>query len=77
MTNTSDSSGSTPTDAARPDWSWLQAKLDAATAGTRAVAELDDWLDDRLSDLESTFASFVTRDSLTRDLKRSTAKLRK
>lgn len=77
MINTSDSSGSTPTDAARLDWSWLQAKLDAATTGSQAVAELDVWLEDRLSELELTFASFVTRDSLTRDLKRSTAQLRK
>ncbi len=71
MTNTSDSSGARPTDEAKPNWSWLQDRIDATQAGSAAAMELDDWLDRELSELEDAFAQFVTPKSLTRDLKRA------
>lgn len=66
MTTTSDSSGASPTEEAKPNWSWLQEKIAPAQ-----VAVLDDWFDMQLSELEEDFAQFVTPKSLGRDLARS------
>ena len=52
-----------PTEEARPNWSWLQEKMD-----TSAVAELDQWIDSQLKGLEEEFAQFVTPKSLGRSL---------
>ncbi len=66
MTTTSDSSGTSPTEEAKPNWSWLQDKIAPAQ-----VARLDDWFDTQLSELEEDFAQFVTPKSLGRSLARS------
>ncbi len=66
MTTTSDSSGTSPTEEAKPNWSWLQDKIAPAQ-----VALLDDWFDVQLSELEEEFAQFVTPKSLGRSLARS------
>ncbi len=75
MTSTNESSGAMPTDEAKPNWTWLQAKIDrrndSAQTGKSAVEELDDWFDCQLAELEEAFSQFVTPKSLTRDLKRS------
>ncbi len=63
MTGTSEPFGAMPTDEARPNWSWLQEKMN-----TNAVAELDQWMDSQLLDLEEEFAQFVTPKSLGRSL---------
>lgn len=66
MTTTSDSSGTSPTEEAKPNWSWLQEKIAPVQ-----VAPLDDWFDLQLSELEEDFAQFVTPKSLGRSLARS------
>jgi hypothetical protein len=66
----SDSFGAIPTRENKPDWSWLQEKIDAANSDTRAVAELDEWLDQQLAELEEAFATYVTPKSLARELNR-------
>ncbi len=75
MTSTNDSSGHMPTEETKPNWTWLQARIAEKKGASRiensAVAELDDWFDGQLAELEETFAQFVTAKSLTRDLKRS------
>ena len=75
MTSTNDSSGHMPTEETKPNWTWLQDRIAEKKGASRieksAVAELDDWFDGQLAELEETFAEFVTAKSLTRDLKRS------
>lgn len=75
MTSTNDSSGHMPTEETKPSWTWLQARIAEKNNASRieksAVAELDDWFDGQLAELEEKFAQFVTPKSLTRDLKRS------
>lgn len=66
MTTTSDSSGTSPTEESKPNWSWLQEKIAVAQ-----VAPLDDWLEMQLSELEEDFSQFVTPKSLGRSLARS------
>jgi hypothetical protein len=66
----SDSFGAMPTRENKPDWSWLQEKLDAANSESRVVAELDRWLEQQLAELEEDFATYVTPKSRTRDLGR-------
>ncbi len=66
MATTSDSSGTSPTEEAKPNWSWLQEKI-----APSQVAVLDDWFDMQLSELEEDFAQFVTPKSLGRSLARS------
>jgi hypothetical protein len=70
MTFTSDSSGAMPTRENKPDWSWLQEKVEAAHSSSGAVAELDQWLEQQLADLEEAFATYVTPKSLSRELNR-------
>ncbi len=55
MTSTNDSSGAMPTEEAKPNWVWLQEKVHSA-----AVAQLDDWLTNELTQLEETFAEYIT-----------------
>jgi hypothetical protein len=66
MTTANDSSGTSPTEEAKPNWSWLQDKIAPAQ-----VAQLDDWFELQLCELEEDFAEFVTPKSLGRSLARS------
>ena len=70
MMSTSGSSGAMPADEAKPNWSWLQEKIDARLAESSAAAQLDNWLARDLELLEQEFAAYVTPKSLGRDLKR-------
>lgn len=65
MTSINDSSGSMPTEEAKPDWSWLQEKINATE-----MTRLDDWLENELYELEEHFAEFVTAKSLSRSMQR-------
>lgn len=66
MTGTNDSSGASPTEETRPNWNWLQEQIPAAQ-----VAQLDDWMDVQLMELEDDFAQFVTPRSLCDSIARS------
>ena len=75
MTSTNGSSGHMPTEETKPNWTWLQARIDEKNGASQldksAVTELDDWFECQLADLEQAFAQYITPKSLTRDLKRS------
>ena len=66
MTGTNDSSGASPVEETRPNWKWLQEKIPPAQ-----VAQLDDWMDVQLMELEDDFAQFVTPRSLSHSIARS------
>ena len=65
MTGTNDSSGASPIEEIQPNWNWLQEKIPAAQ-----VAQLDDWMEVQLTELEDDFAEFVTPRSLCRSISR-------
>lgn len=65
MTGTNDSSGASPIEQIEPNWNWLQEKIPAAQ-----VAQLDNWMDVQLMELEDDFAQLVTPRSLGRSLAR-------
>ncbi len=61
MTNFSNSAGSRPTDDAKPDWSWLQERVDQTP-----TEQLADWLQENLVALEDEFAELMTSNSRNR-----------
>lgn len=65
MTGTNDSFGASPIEETEPNWNWLQEKIPAAQ-----VAQLDDWMDVQLMELEDDFAQFVTPRSLCHSIAR-------
>lgn len=64
MINPSESAGSTPTEEVKPNWNWLQDRLDATS-----TAQLDEWLSVELEELEESFAELITKKSRERSLK--------
>lgn len=55
MTIHSDSTGARPADEARPNWSWLQERIDPTSTELFGT-----WLDSRLVEMEASFSDLIT-----------------
>ncbi|MCA9132147.1 MAG: hypothetical protein KDA45_03300 [Planctomycetales bacterium] len=61
MMNYSDSAGAMPADEAKPNWNWLQRRVDPASSEM-----FDAWVDCQLAELEASFAEYMTDRSRSR-----------
>lgn len=69
MIHFTDSTNHMPADEARPNWQWLQDRVDRL----ESRAALGTWLFDQLAELELAFAACVTVKSMQRDERRQLA----